>query len=412
MEPMTERVAGLDVHRDTVVATVRIPGEAGGRREETRTFGTMTADLLALRDWLAALGVGQVALESTGVLWKPVYYLLEEDFRVLLVNAAHMKNVPGRKTDVKDSAWIAQLLEHGLLRASFIPPAAIRELRDLTRYRKVLIQERAREAQRLHHVLQDAGIKLSSVASDILGVSGRAMIAALVAGGTDADALAELAKGRLRVKLPLLRQALRGQFRAHHAFMVGEILALLDYLDEALGRLQQRIDQQVAPFAVAVGLLTTIPGIKAKTAEVLVAEIGVDMRQFPTAAHLASWAGLCPGNNESAGKHHSGKTRQGDRWLRTALVEAALAAIKQRDSYLGAHYRRVLRRRGHFKAIVAVAHSLLVIAYHVLATQTPYTDLGGDFFDRQNAEAIQRRCIRQLERLGLQVTVAPKEVAA
>ena len=412
MELLHERVAGLDVHRDTVVATVRVPGERGRRQVHTQTFTTMTPDLLALRDWLAAHGVTQVAMEATGVYWKPVYYLLEDDFAVLLVNAAHVEQVPGRKTDVADSAWLAQLLEHGLLRGSFVPPRAIRDLRDLTRYRKVLTQERTREVQRLHKVLQDAGLKLASVATDILGVSGRAMLEALLAGTTDAAVLAELARGRLRQKLPALREALHGRFRAHHAFLVGEMLARLDGLDESLARLTAEVEARLRPFAPAVELLTTIPGVKARTAEVILAEIGVDMARFPSAQHLASWAGLCPGNHESAGKRQGGQTRKGDRWLRTALVEAALAAIKQREGYLAAHYRRVRARRGHKKAVVAVAHTLLVIIYHVLAAQRPYQDLGGDYFERQNKEALQRRYARQLERLGLTVTVVPQDEEA
>jgi transposase len=411
METIYERVAGLDVHRDTVTATVRLP-EGRGRREVTQTFATMTPDLLALRDWLVAHGVTHAALESTGVYWKPVYYVLEDDLALLLVNARHVKQVPGRKTDVKDSAWLARLLEHGLLRASFVPPQAIRDLRDLTRYRKSLTQERTRQAQRLHAVLQDAGLKLASVASDILGASGRAMLEALLAGTTDAAVLAELARGRLRAKLPALRQALQGRFRAHHAFLVGEMLAQLDGLDEALGRLTAQIGEQLRPFAEAVERLTTIPGVKARTAEVVIAELGVDMGRFPSAGHLASWAGLCPGNHESAGKHKAGTTRKGDRWLRTALAEAALAAIKQRDSYLAAQYRRLRARRGHKRAVLAVAHTILVVIYHLLRTDRTYHDLGGDYFARQDKEALQRRCIRQLEQLGLRVTVSPQEEVA
>ena len=297
MEQLVERCAGLDVHKDTVAVCVRLSDEGGKTVQEIQTFGTTTPDLLALRDWLESLGVAQVAMESTGVYWKPVYYLLEEEFSVLLVNAAHIKNVPGRKTDVADCAWIAQLLEHGLLRGSFVPDKPIRDLRDLTRHRKILIQERAREANRLHKVLQDSGIKLSSVATNILGVSGRAMIEALVNGSTDPAALSDLAKGKLKKKLPALQKALVGRFRSHHAFLVSRILAHLDYLEDEIEAFSQKIEEEMLPFDEAVALLDTIPGVKRRTAEVLIAENGLDMSRFPSAGHLASWAGLCPGNN-------------------------------------------------------------------------------------------------------------------
>lgn len=411
MDRIVQRACGLDVHRDTVCACVRVPGGEGAVEEIIRTFGTTTGDLLALRDWLESLGVTDVAMESTGALWKPVYYVLEDRFRVMLVNAAHMKNVPGRKTDVKDCAWIAQLLEHGLLRPSFVPPPPIRELRDLTRYRKVLSQERTREVQRLHKVLQDAGIKLSSVATDIMGVSGRAMIEALMEGTTDARVLAELAKGTLRRKLPELRKALEGKFRAHHAFLAGHILAHVDYLEETQAEITRRIGEMMRPFAEEIERLDTIPGVNRKTAEVIVSEMGVDMQVFPSAQHLASWAGLCPGNNESAGKHRSGKTRKGSQWLRTALVEAAQAAARTRDTYLAAQYRRIVKRRGHKKAIVAVAHTILVIAYHLISKAATYEDLGAGYFENRQRDAIRRRCVAQLERLGLQVTLTEKEVA-
>lgn len=412
MQRIAERVCGLDVHRDTVMACVRVPGPDGTRKEVIQQFGTMTADLLALREWLQAHGVSQVAMESTGVLWKPVYYILEESFEVLLVNAAHIKHVPGRKTDVLDCAWIAELLEHGLLQGSFVPPPPIRALRDLTRYRKCQVQERAREVQRLHKVLQDAGIKLSSVATDIMGVSGRRMIEALIEGVQDADALAELAKGRLRKKLPLLRQALAGRFREPHGFMAAEILAHIDYLEEALERVTSRIGEVIRPFAPAVELLRTIPGVDRNTAHMVVAEVGVEMKQFPSAGHLASWAGMCPPNNESAGKHRPTRGRKGNRHLRAGLVEAALAASRTKDTYLSAQYHQLVRRRGHKKAVVGVGHSILVAAYHMLSSGKTYQELGGDFFEKRNRDAITRRCIRQLERLGLEVTVKPKEHAA
>lgn len=361
MDRLIERCAGLDVHKKTVAVCVRVPGPSGTRAQHIRTFGTMTADLLALRDWLASHGVTEVAMESTGAYWKPVYYVLEEAFTCLLVNAAHMRNVPGRKTDVQDCAWIAQLLEHGLLRGSLVPPAPIRALRDLTRYRKTLIQERTREAQRLHKVLEDAGIKLAAVATDILGASGRAMLQALVQGTTDPEVLAELARGRLRAKLPALREALVGRFRPHHALLVSQMLAHLDYLDEAIAQISDAIAEALRPFAEDLERLDTIPGLDQRVSEVVVAELGLDMTLFPSDRHVSSWTGMCPGHHQSAGKHRSGKPRKGNRWLRTALTEAALAAIRVKDSRLAARYRRVMRHRGHKKAVVAVAHTILVI---------------------------------------------------
>jgi transposase len=405
MERLIERVGGLDVHKQTVAACVRVPGPKGTREQHVRTFGTTATELLALRDWLEAHGVTHVAMESTGVYWKPIYYVLEESFTCLLVNPAHVKQVPGRKTDVQDCVWIAQLLEHGLLRGSFVPPAPIRELRDLTRYRKVLIQDRTREANRLHKLLEDAGIKLASVATDVLGVSGRAMLDALVRGTTDPEVLAELARGKLRAKLPALRQALAGRFRPHHAFLVSQLLAHLDYIDQTIATLSERIEVVIAPFAEELARLDTIHGVARRTAEVLIAELGVDMGQFPSDRHLASWAGLCPGNNESAGKHKSGKTRRGNRWLRAALTEAALAAIRTSNSAFAARYRRIMRHRGHKKAVTAVAHSMLVTAYHVLARRALYHELGADYFDRRHAERVTRRAIQALERQGYRVTL-------
>ena len=360
-----------------------------------------------MRDWLAAHGVTHVAMESTGVYWKPVFYALESDFTCLLVNAAHVKQVPGRKTDVHDCVWIAQLLEHGLLRGSFVPPVPIRELRDLTRYRKTLIQDRTRVANRLHKALEDAGIKLATVASDILGVSGRAMLEALAGGTTDPTMLAELARGRLRGKLPALRAALAGRFRTHHAFVVGQLLTHLDYLDEAIGTVSTEIESRLVPFSGPLNRLDSIPGINRRTAEVIIAEIGVDMTAFPTAAHLASWAALCPGNNESAGKHKSGKTRKGNHWLRTALIEAAAGASRAKDSALQARFRRILRHRGPKRAVVALAHALLRIAYHVLADGTTYRELGGDYYDRRYTQRLTRRAIRLLEGQGYRVTLEP-----
>ncbi len=405
MEQVFERVCGLDVHKATIAACVRGPDGKGKRVQYVQTFGTTTADLLALRDWLEAHGVTHVAMESTGVYWKPVYYVLEERVTCLLVNATHVKKVPGRKTDVQDCAWLAQLLEHGLLRGSFVPPAPIRELRDLTRYRKSLIQERAREANRVHKLLEDAGIKLATVARDVLGSSGRAMLEALVQGTSDPAVLAELARGRMRAKLPALRQALAGHFRPHHAFLAIQILAHLDHLEGTVATLSERIAAILAPFADAVQRLDTIPGVNQRTAEVLIAEIGVDMSRFPSDRHLASWTGLCPGNHESAGKHKSGKTRKGNIWLRAALIEAALGATRTKNSAVAARYRRLLRHRGHKKAIVAVAHNLLVTAYHVLAHQTTYHELGPNYYDRRHSERVTRRALQTLEQQGYRVTL-------
>jgi transposase len=408
VERLIERCAGLDVHKASVTATVRVPDDQGGRQTETRTFRATTTGLVLLGDWLASFGVTVVGLESTGVYWKPVYYLLEDDFEVWLLNAQHLKNVPGRKTDVADSVWICQLVEHGLVRPSFVPPKPIRELRDLTRYRKAVLAERTREVQRLHKVLEDAGIKLASVASDPLGVSGRAMLEALVAGTHDPQVLAELARGRLRAKLPALREALEGRFGTHHGLLVGEMLARIDQMDETIERLSAEVTRVAAPFSPLLALLMTIPGVSRRTAEVIVAEIGSDMGRFPTAAHLASWAGVCPGNNESAGKHGSGRTRKGSKWLRVALVEAAHAAARTKASYLAAQYARLRGRRGPKKAALAVAHSILVIAWHLLSRGEPYTDLGADYFvKRQAHQAYRDRLVRQLERMGHKVTLEP-----
>jgi transposase len=409
MEKILERCAALDVHKRQLTACARVPDRKGGRGELRAEFETMTPDLLALRDWLKGLGVTHVAMEATGVYWKPVYYLLEDDFELLLVNAAHVKNVPGRKTDVADAQWLCQLLEHGLLRASFVPPKPIRELRDLTRYRKSLIWERQREANRLQKLLEDANVKLASVATRTLGVSGRAMLAELCEGRNDPEALAELARGKLRRKLPELRRALQGRFSDHHALIVSRLLAHVDYLDETIAELSAEIEERIRPFEPEVALLCTIPGVAQRTAEVILAEFGPDMGRFPDHRHAASWAAICPGNDESAGKRRTGKTRKGDGWLRTALVEAAnSAAGRTRDTYLNAQYTRIKRRRGHKTAIVAVAHSILVSAYYILRDRRPYEDLGGDYFlNRERPERLTRHLVRQLERLGQRVTLEP-----
>ena len=409
MQVVVERCAFLDVHRDSVMACARMPDGAGGRREEVAEFGTTTSQLLALSEWLVERGVTLVGMEATGVYWKPVHWVLEEAIdNVWVINARHMRNVPGRKTDVADACWGAQLLEHGLVRPSFIPPRPTREQRDLTRYRKSVIEERGREVQRLHKVLEDAGVKLSSVASSVLRKSGREMIDALIAGQRDPSVLAEMAKGRMRTKIPELKDALAGRFNAHHALMCRAMLARIDQADATIAELTERIMALQDPHEAAVTLLVGIPGVSHRTAQVILAEIGADMSRFPTAGHLASWAGMCPGNNESAGKHRSGRTRYGSKWLRIALVEAAQAAGRSQNTYLPAHYARIRGRRGPKKAAVAVGHSILVIAWHLLSTGQTYTDLGGDYFDkRRTSTAHQRRLVAQLEAMGNKVTLEP-----
>jgi transposase len=367
MDVVVERVAGLDVHKASVTACVRVPNEAGERVEHVETFATTVPSLLVLSDWLEAHGVTQVAMEATGVYWKPVWAILEDRFQCILVNARHVKQVPGRKTDVTDAQWLCRLAEAGLLRASLVPPKPIRTLRNLTRYRKAQTKDRQREAGRLHKILEDTGIKLDCVASDLLGMSGRAMLGALISGTTDPEVLADLAKGKLRAKLPALREALHGRFATEHAIIVGRILAHIEYLDEAIAELSTVIEEQIAPFAKEVELLCTIPGVQRRTAEVIIAETGGDMTAFPTAKHLASWAGFCPGNDESAGKRRSGKTRKGSKWLRANMIEAAKAASRTKDTYLAAQYQRLRARRGHAKATTAVAHSMLVAAWHMLS---------------------------------------------
>jgi transposase len=408
VELLVARCAGLDVAKDEVVACVRLPDGRGGRAQEVRTFQTFTSGLEALAGWLAAEGVVQVVMEATGQYWKPVWYVLEEaGFELLLVNARHVKILPGRKTDVCDAAWLAELLEHGLLRGSFVPPAPIRELRDLTRYRKRLIQAHASEGQRIQKTLEDAGIKLDSVAAEVLGVSGRAMLAALVAGERDPGVLAELAKGRLRAKLPQLRQALRGRFGAHHALLIRLGVAHLEQLEASIAELDTHIDRVLAPFAQARDRLDTITGVGKRAAETIIAEIGVDMTVFPTAGHLASWAGRCPGNNLTGGKRRSGRPTKGNRWLGEVLIECAWAAARSRDTYLAAQYWRLARRIGKKKAAMAVGHSILVIALHLLANDCDYADLGGDFFVRRDADRARQRAVAQLQALGYQVTLQP-----
>jgi transposase len=367
--------AGLDVHKKTVVACVRRAGPDGRVDRAVRTDRTMTADLIALADWLDAEGVTHVAMESTGVYWKPVFHLLEGRFEVLLVNAHRIKNVPGRKTDVKDAEWIAQLLQHGLLEASFIPPPPIRELRDLTRQRAEPVRERAGVANRIQEVLEDANIKLASVATDVLGASGRAMLAAIVGGVDDPATRAGLAKGSLRRKAPELAAALRGLVTDHHRFLLRALLRQVEQLEGLIAEYTARIEQVAVPFAEAAGRIEAIPGVGARAAEAIVAEIGTDMATFPTAGHLASWAGLCPGNDQSAGKRRSGKTTKGSRWLRTTPVQVAWAASHTKETIFGATYRRWVKRLGKKKALVALGHKILVVIYKLLKDRTEYREL-------------------------------------
>ncbi len=409
LEVIVEYAAGLDVHKDSVSACVRVPGVDGRPVKYQAEFATFTEDLLSLRDWLVAFGVAKVGMEATGVYWKPVFYVLENAMECQLLNARHLRNVPGRKTDVADADWICKMVRFGLVRSSFVPPPPIRELRNLTRYRRTRMEERTRESQRLDKVLQDAGIKLSSVASDILGVSGRAMLEALIDGTRDPEVLAELARGRLRSKIPILQAALTGRFGPNHAVVISEILAHLDYIDESLQRLQAAIDEVIVPFADARDRLMTVPGIDRVTAEAIIAEIGVDMGRFPTPAHLASWAGVCPGQHESAGKNRHGTARHGNTWLQRALTVAAMGAARTSDSHLAAQYQRIVPRRGKRRARKAVAHSILIGIWHILNTpDTTWADLGADYYQqRNNPTRTGQRKIADLRSLGWTVTTNP-----
>ncbi len=408
MDVLVERCAGLDVHRDSVMATVRLPGERSRQREQhTRGFGSTIAELHALGDWLQGFGVTLVGMEATGIYWRTVFDALEPRFRCWLLNARHLRNVPGRKSDVIDSAWICQLVEHGLVRPSFVPPPEIRRLRDLTRLRKAQIEERTRAIQRLEKVLQAAGIKLTSVASQAYSVSARAMLEALLGGVTDPAELAELARGRLRLKIPQLREALAHRFDlAHHGVLVVQLLTHIDSLDLAIETLDQRIAHVTEPMAELIELLCTIPGVKLRTAQVLIAECGSDMSVFPTVGHFASWAGICPGTNTSGGKRYSGKTRPGSKWLRQALSESAQAAARSKGTYLASHYWQIRGRRGTPKAIGATRHDILVAYYHIVRDRVPYRELGPDWLARRySPEHRARRLVRQLEALGFNVSM-------
>ena len=411
MQVIYQRCCGLDVHKRIIIACV-LEWVGSGWEKEIRQFGTMTSDLLALSDWLVHEGCTHVAMESTGVYWKPVYNILEGQFELLVVNAQHLKAVPGRKTDVRDAEWIAELLAHGLLRGSFVPPPSVRELRDLTRYRTSLVRDRARTINRLQKVLEAANIKLANVVSDIDGVSARLMLEALVAGERDAQQLAGLAKGRLKDKRAQLVEALSGRLQPHQSFLIAEELAQIDYLDGAIERLNHQVEERLRPFEQEIGWLDTIPGVNRRTAEVLWAETGGDMSRFPSARHLASWAGMCPGNNESAGKRRSGRTRKGSPWLRHCLVEAAHGAAHTKNKYLSSQYHRIGARRGKKKAQVAVGHSILVIAYHLLTRKQPYSDLGANYFDERDRQAVTKRCVNRLQKLGFKVNLEKLPAAA
>jgi transposase len=433
MRMMHERCAALDAHKKTVVACRRRLAVGGSVEQEVRTFGTTTPELLALLDWLLAWEVTMVALESTGEYWKPIFNLLEGNVEVILVNAQHVKQVPGRKTDVKDAEWLAELLAYGLLKASFIPAQAQRDLRDLTRTRVTLVQERARVVNRLQKVLEQANIKLASVATDVLGVSGRQMLEALVGGESDPAVMAELAKGRLRNKLDALEQALTGIVRPHHRFLLAQHLAHIDFLDEQISVMGQQIEQHIAAlsqpapltgespdsgvpgeaevagltWAQAVALLDTAPGVDQRAAELVLAEIGIDMRQFPTQNHLTAWGGLAPGNNQSGSKRRNAKAREGNRTLRQVMIQIAWAAVRTRNSYAQALYRRLAARRGKKRAIVAVARSLLASFFFMLSRQQPYQELGGDYFDQQRKTAKVDALTKLLGKLGYAVHLEP-----
>ncbi len=436
MEQIYQRCCGIDIHKKILVACLIVLTADGHKHKEMRTFRTVTQELLQLLDWLQANNCTHVAMEATGVYWKPLFNLLEGHVQLLVVNAQHIKAVPGRKTDVRDAEWIADLLQHGLLKASFIPPAAQRDLRELTRYRTTLVEERARIVNRLQKTLEDTNLKLGDVVTDILGKSARAILDALLAGQTDPVTLADLARGRLKAKRAELEQALVGTLKPHHRFMLREQLAHIDSLDEAIVRVGAEIavhmrpleqaeqretcaddavpenQKQALTWAQAIVLLCSIPGISQRAAEGILAEIGIEMNRFPSAKHLASWAGMSPGNRESAGKRLSGKTNKGSPWLRKLLVEAAHAAAHTKNTYLAAQYRRIAARRGAKKAMIAVGHTILVMIFHILNTQKGYEDLGGNYFDEHDRQATEQRLVRRLQKLGYEVELKVAAPAA
>lgn len=414
MNAIYPQVAGLDVHKKTVVACVRVVTNQGKVVEETRTFGTMTRDLRNMLGWLKTCGVTHVAMESTGVFWKPVWHILEGHVELLLANAHELKRVPGRKSDVSDAAWIAQLMQCGLLHSSFVPSVGQRQLRDLTRHRVQLTSELTRTVNRIHKVLEDANIKLGAVASDIMGVSGRLMLDALVRGDSSPAEMAELARRRLRGKIPLLKLALDGGMTDHHRFMLRRLLRHVEYLEAEIAEFDAKIDETLRPFLTEgqFSRLDAIPGMNRRTIENVIAEIGTDMSQFPSAEHLASWAGMCPGNEESAGKRKRRRTTKGNHWLRRALTEAAWAAKNTRSSYLSAQYHRLVGRRGKKRAIIAVGHSLLVSVYHVLKDNVDYHDLGADHFDKLAPGRLRRYLVKRLEDLGYHVELSIADTAA
>lgn len=412
MEPIYTSCCGLDVHSKSIQACVRRICKDTRIHQEVRAFGTMTEDILALADWLSSEEVTHVAMESTGVYWKPIYNILEGKFTLLLVNARYVKNVPGKKTDVKDCQWLAQLLQCGLLKGSFVPDRPQRELRDLTRHRTQLVNERSAVVNRIHKILEDANIKLGVVAADILGKSGRDMIRALIRGEEDPGEIAELARRQLRGKIPQLRSALEGHVTNHHRFILSELMDHLEYLEGQIERFSQRINEVSGPFEEAIEEVARLPGFEKRSAENVIAEIGCDMERFPSAEHLSSWAGMCPGSNESAGKHKSGKTTKGSRWLRATLAQSAWAASRKKGSYFQAQYRRLAGRRGKKRALIAVAHSLLVVIYHVLTDKTAYKELGADYFDKLNSKRLVPYLVKRLKNIGYEVNLVPCQKAA